>query len=293
VSAIEDSLVPDGGEPAPGRPAAPEQPDEGFASAAIAREKARYLWVTFPRAWLKASMSPRRRIDGIAVVPPGEIRKPFSYARNPYPHFHIPGRRQQFGVKRQSQLAEAHGAIQTDWQAATARATGAGGTSASADLFSVPAIAVYTSRLRDTAKTTLLNLYLFRSPAPAGGYGDDGWIARGLLVTRTLPVYWRRHADGTPYAFRDPRKVDAALAQLARLGILEYSLIERPEGSVYEFRFIDGWQDRLGAMPLMPHAQKVRPWIARRAHLAGPASAPTLRADEFNNPSNGHHNPQN
>ena len=30
--------------------------------------------VTLPRAWLLASMSPRRRIDGVAVVPPGEIR---------------------------------------------------------------------------------------------------------------------------------------------------------------------------------------------------------------------------
>ena len=32
------------------------------------REKARYLYCSFPRAWIEAPMSPRRRIDGLAAL---------------------------------------------------------------------------------------------------------------------------------------------------------------------------------------------------------------------------------
>jgi hypothetical protein len=105
-------------------------------------------------------------------------------------------------------------------------------------------------------------------------------------VTRVLPEYRRRYADGTPYPFRDPRKVDEALARLRRLGIIEYSLVERMDGLVYEFHFPDGWQDRLGPMPLMPAANKVRPYVARRAP---PAPPPPLDRDgsATHNPENG------
>jgi hypothetical protein len=263
------------------------------------REKARYLYCSFPRAWIEAPMSPRRRIDGLAAVAPNEFRKPFGYARNPHPHYFIPGRRGQFRAQRQEQLAEAYAAIQVEWNKATSHARGGTRASASTTIWSVPAIVVYTPRLRDTSKVVLMNLHLMRSRAPAGGYLSSGWIARGLLVRRALPEYRRCYSDGVPYPFRDPRKVDDALARLRSLDIIDCNLVERSDGQVYEFRFIDGWQDRLGPMPFMPAANKVRPYAARRAAPAFPPSPARHGSATHNSknglqiPLNGRHNTRN
>ncbi len=92
---------------------------------------------------------------------------------------------------------------------------------------------------------------------------DGGWVNRRMLINRSCAGYKRRLFDGVEVWQSDTGKFRDALDGLVERGIISYEEGEREDKSVYYFCFCDGWLDRLGHLPKMPAARRVRPGLAR------------------------------
>ncbi len=241
-----------------------------------------WWWTTVPLSWIKAEgMSARRRIAGITAIAPGEVRKPFTYRANPYPFFYRPGKRARREAEpaQQAFLRDAT----EDFQEHFDRACRSG--ERSRELISVPAPMVYSTRIRDQKKAVLVCLYSFRMEDGAGEYMAGGWHNRRLLMNRVCSAYKRRYVDGSHELQCDSGTIDELLVSLQEDGLIRCQEVERDGRRGIAFVLAKDLEERLGPMPLMPSARKVRPWVRRweqafESHLEDPAEPP-FEGDEL------------